>query len=229
MNDRKFNIKDYKVVDKLVIHLKRVNKVILAIGIIIAISILIYSWSIINEQFNGKNVKVKDYLKEIYADYEFKIEKVEVNAKGYGLYSAYCTKDPNVKFYIYKDEKTNQIKDDFSQRYRKYYLNKYNNTAIKEKLTKKEEKEEIYGYEFISEFEFWEEIESYEDIENATRNLYSIYEFFKYNANIPGMLLLGGEIRQSNKGYISNGSFEYNMTLEQLIQREKENYKKQNL
>ena len=56
-----------------------------------------------------------------------------------------------------------------------------------------------------------------------------IYEFFKYNANIPGMLLLGGEIRQSDKGYISNGSFEYNMTLEQLIQREKENYKKQNL
>lgn len=221
---KNFNKNDYRTVDILIKFVKVTNKTIIIIVLLVILAILIYAGTLISKLFYDENIKVEKYLNEIYTGLDFKVKEVNVNSKGYGLYSAYCTKDINIEFYIYKDEKTNEIHDDFTQQYRKYYIEKIEDTTVKNILTINEKNTQYHGKSFLNDYEFWIEINEYEDIEKATTILYKIHQNFNQQSKIPGLLLLGGEIRQKNIGYISNGSFEYDMTLSQLLEREKENY-----
>lgn len=223
---KKFNKNDYKSIDKLVKYLKMTNKVIVVIGILVVLSLFTYAGILINKLFYGENIKIEKYLSKVYTGFKFKVKEIKVNQKGYGLYSACCIKDSNIKFYIYKNEQTNEIYDDFSQQYRKYYIEKIGDTTMKNSLTINEKKVKYYDEDFLSDYEFWVEINNYEEIQKATTILYKLHQYFYQEAKIPGLLLLGGEIRQKSSGYISNGSFEYDMTLSQLLEREKENYTK---
>lgn len=222
---KRFDKDDYRLVDKFTKYIYGLGTSVLIFIILAIIVLLVLSFLLIYNLFKGGSPKIEKHLKDIYPDLSFSIEQLRIDNDGYGLYKGICLEDRDVNFYIYKDSKTNNVFDDFSQRYRKYYLENFQDEKIKKELII-EEKITKYGeYEFINDYEFWMEVSNYSEIEETTKKLFILYQHFRKSAKLPSFLLIGGLIRQKDKNYISDGAFEYEMTLDELIQREENTYK----
>lgn len=179
--------------------------------------LLIIIWGPIKKRVDLYNRSVNKYIKDIYGDKKVNIKGENIYENGFELYIAAFEEETDVKFLIYKEG--NNYYDDSIQKYRQYYIDKFDNEEIKNSLTIIKAQNDYYGYEFLRNYEFWIDIKDYEDIEETTRKLYELYQYFGEIAKYPDMLLLDGLIRK--EGYISEGTFDYNLSYEEFLEREK--------
>jgi len=196
---------------------------LIGIAFIIAIIIIIIQWISINRSFDDNN-DIGKFIKDVYSDNKIILREIQVDENGFGLYSAFFEKDPNVEFLIYQDKETNLIYEDSMPKYRQYYLGTFDNAEIKQSLTIEKETMNFYEHEFLIYYEFWIEIKDYDDIEEATRKLYELCQYLNQTAKEPSMLLLRNLIR---KGAYKSPEFilDYNISYEEFLQNEQNAYK----
>lgn len=206
-----FNLRiKYKRVDKFANFVKILYGLIIFLLIALIIAVLFIAGKTIYNYYHSierrLNPNVLEELNDTYSK-DFKIVGASTDEDGFGVYSLYYKEDKNVIFNAVKDKETRTIYDDFNYRYKKYYIENFNDADIKKNLKIKENFIVINGCQLLTEYEYWFEISSFADIENNIDNIYALYDYFSNNAKNPYILIVGGIIRQGN--YISNASFEY--------------------
>lgn len=212
-------------VDKAICVFNVIIKIIFVAVIILIIGVIIWAVQYIFKQFHQIDRNTNpDVIEEVEDRYKmpFQILESKADEKGWGNYKAFCKSDSNVAFMIIKDKQLRIVRDDFHQRYRKYYMEKWDEEEKKKAFTIQEKKEPYEKDEFIAEYQFWVELNSYEEIEEAVTNVYDFYQYARQNAKLPHILLNGGMIRQGS--YISGGYQYLNDSLENLIKQEQKEY-----
>ena len=211
----------YNILNFIIKFLIIVVSILVIIMYINIIGRIISEWSYFDSILTQDIGKRLEYM---YPEYKFNIEELQVDEKGNGLYIASPIDEPDFKFLVYKEKKL-VFYTDFDYKMRQYYLKKFHDEDIKKSFKISKASTDYYGYEFLNAYEFWIEINDYNDIEEATRKLYELYQYFNKTVEKEQYkLLMGGQIRQGND-YSSEDAFHYDMSFEELLEREQKAYK----
>lgn len=119
---------------------------------------------------------VEKYLAEIYKETKFKIVEQDTDQNGIGSYVMVPKKNQDIIFYAYSSGRS--IRQDYSERRLKYYIEHCEDTALTEGLTIQSSTEQENGISFLK-YEVWIDISSYEELEKAVKQAYDLTEYFK--------------------------------------------------
>lgn len=170
-------IVNIKGVERLNSFLRLLAKIVSVPFILMAaISCLLIGIFLVNlaQQLLPKDVE--KYLSEIYGETKFKIVEQNTDQNGVGTYVMTPKKNQDIIFYVYSSGRN--IKEDYSQRRLKYYIEHCEDTDLTEALTIQSNTEEENGISFLK-YEVTIDISSYEELEKAVKQAYDLTEYLK--------------------------------------------------